>query len=484
MRRFFILLLTTAALTGCTTVGPDYKRPELAGVSGRWITPLPPGEVDQRWWQRLDDPQLNDLMDAALATNLDIRETQARLREARANRDAAVGRSLPEVRAMGSATEQRVSENGQLPVGNIPGFDPRYSLYDVGFDASWELDFWGANRRSVEAAGARAEQASARVDDVRLQVIAEVVRSYADLRTAQQREQLLRDTAVARAETARLYGLRFRAGESSRLEAEQAQQRADAAAAAVQEPRTATAAAIYRLGLLTGRAPEAWFPALSGSKPLPATPEIVAAGVRSELLQRRPDIRAAEAELAAATADIGVATADLYPRFSLLGSIGRQARTPGDLLESASTRFSIGPSFSWPIFSFGRVRAQIRAADASADAAMARYEKAVLGALASSESAANRYANALLTLRDRAAAVGRAQAVADLAELRFRRGEDDRIQALEARAALLAEQLQLEAVRAEVVGSFVALHKELGGGLTQSSGLGELPSSHRSGLTE
>lgn len=458
------LLLLSVLLAGCT-VGPNYQRPTIAAASGEWIAPLAPGEIDQLWWQRLGDSQLDQLAQQAVAANLDIREAQARLREARANRDAAVGRSMPEVVAEGSATEQRVSENGQLPAGNIPGFEPRYTLYDVGFDASWELDFWGANRRSIEAATARGDQAAARLDDVQLQVIAETVRSYADLRAAQMREQLLRDTAAARAETARLFSLRFRAGESSRLEAEQAEQRAAAAAAAIQEPRTATAAALYRLGLLTGRAPEAWLPALTPPKPLPATPEIIAAGVRSELLQRRPDIRAAEAELAAATADIGVAKADLYPRFSLLGSIGRQARTPGDLLESASTRFNIGPSFSWPIFSFGRIRAQIRATDARADAAAARYEKTVLGALASSETAANRYANSLLALRDREAAVTRAQAASELADLRFRRGEDDRIQALEAQAALLAERLQLEAARAEALSAFTAVHKELGGGV-------------------
>ncbi|URD60712.1 efflux transporter outer membrane subunit [Sphingomonas sp. KRR8] len=456
-------LLTMAALAGCT-VGPNYQRPVIAAAAGNWIAPLDQGAVDQRWWARLGDPQLDALVDAALAANLDLVEAQARLREARANRDAAAGKTLPEVKASGSAIEQQLSKNGQLPVGKIPGLSRRFSLFDVGFDASWELDLWGATRRSVEAASDRVRQSAAQRDSTQLQLVAEVARSYADLRAAQAREQALAAAADARGESARLTELRFRAGESSRLEANQAEQLAADARAALSEPRAAATAAIYRLGLLTARAPGAWLPALAPRAALPSPPALVPAGVRSELLQRRPDVQAAEAELAAATADVGVATADLYPRFSLAGSIGQQARHVGDLPSGGSTRFSIGPSFSWPIFNFGRIRAQIRAAKARADGAGARYERAVLTALNDSETAANRYANTRTAEEQRTAAVARARGAADLAALRFRRGEDDRLRLLDAQATLSAEELQLASAKADVLTAWIAFNKALGGG--------------------
>lgn len=417
--------------------------------------------------RHVGDPQLNALVDSALARNLDVREAQARLREARANRDAAVGRAFPDFRVTGSVAEQQLSANGQLPVANIPGFSREFSLFDLGFDASWEIDFWGRTRRSVEAANARGRQAEARLEDVRLQMVAETVRSYADFRSAQARSALLREDQRIRAEISELVDKRYRAGEASRLEAEQARQRASAAAAVLPEADASAAAALYRLGLLTGQPPEAVTAELSAVAPLPEAPALVAAGVRSEMLLRRPDVRAAEAELAAATADIGVAAADLYPRFSLMGSMGQQARDAGDLFNSASTRFSIGPSLSWPIFDFGRVRAQIRAADARADAAAARYEKAVLSALADSEAAANRFAGTIAMRADRGQALARAREAERLAELRFRRGEDDRLQLLEARSGRVAAAQQELAAKTDVLAAFTALTKALAGAIPE-----------------
>jgi len=196
---------------------------------------------------------------------------------------------------------------------------------------------------------------------------------------------------------------------------------------------------------------------------------MVAAGIRSELLQRRPDVRAAEADLVAATADVGTETANLYPRFALAGNVGQQARSLGDLAESGSTRFGIGPSFSWPIFSFGRIRAQVRAAGARADASAAAYEKAVLGALADSETAANRYAAAMNARDARESALGEARAAAALAGQRFQRGEDDRIQMLEAHSAALQAELLALAARADAAAAYVGFTKALGGGAKPAS---------------
>ncbi len=460
MRPLIFALMLSLLVTGCA-VGPAYRRPAAAANGAPWIAPVATDAVATEWWKALGDPALDALVSAALAHNLDIAEAQARLREARASRAVVQGRTLPEVRATGSANGQGVSENGQIPIGRIPGFQRDFSLFDLGFDASWEIDFWGAVKNSGAAAGARAEAARLRAEDTRLMIVAEVVRSYGDLRSAEARETVLRAEADLRAEAARLMGARFKAGESSRSDVDLTEQRAAGAVAVIPEAGASAAAARYRLALLMGRPPEAVeIPAGIA----PQVPALVPAGVRSELLQRRPDVRAAEADLIAATADIGVETANLYPRFSLTGNVGQQSKTVADLVSGASTRFAVGPSFSWPIFSLGRIRAQIRAANARADGAAARYEKAVLSALADSETAANRYGAALATRDSRAEAQRRSTAAADLAGLRFSRGEDDRLQLIEARSNALASEQALLAARADALSAYVAFAKALAGG--------------------
>ena len=454
--------LLLLGLAGCT-VGPDYDRPQPA-VAESWLEAATPGEVDPAWWNSFGDPQLTRLIERALASNPDLREAEARLAEARANRDAARGGRLPQARATGSATENVISENGQLPIANIPGFEREFSLFDLGFDASWELDFWGRNRRQVEAAEARAEAALWGQRDARVALGAELARNYVELRGAQAELALAEARVETHGELARLTALRFKAGEANRLEAEQAESQRSTAAAARDGLSAEAAGAAYRIAVLVGEPLEAVVPAVRERAPLPEPPRTIASGIRSELLQRRPDIRRAERELAAATADIGVATADLFPRFSLLGGLGQQARNPGDLLSSGSTRLSIGPSFSWPIFSGGRIRAQIRAADARTEAAAARYDGAVLAALADSEAAANRFANASAAATEARRALERETAAYRLATLRFEKGEDDRLALARAHLRLLDAQSRERDTAEARASAAISLYKALGGG--------------------
>ncbi len=454
--------LLVLALAGCA-VGPDYKRPEIV-VAPEWHTPTASGAVDLVWWRGLGDPLLTRLIEDAAAHNLDLREADARLREARANRDAARGGRLPELTAGASATKNRLSKNGQLPVANIPGFDRSFPLYDAGFDASWEIDLWGKTQRTIEAASARMEAADEARHDTLMRVTAEVARTYVELRGAQARLVSARADSDAQDGIARLVGERTRAGEAARFDLVRAQAQARATRSAIPALEADARGAAYRLALLTGRPPEALLDQLAPLQPLPRPPAQVLVGLRSDLLRRRADIRMAERELAAATADVGSATADLFPRISLLGSIGQQARSGDDLTSAGSTRFQIGPSLHWPIFSGGSIRAQIRAANARADAAGARYERAVLSALADSEAALNRYAAATTARHDREAARALSADALNLSTQRYKAGEDDLLVLLDAQSAYsLAERQSIEARVAELTEA-ISVYKSLGGG--------------------
>lgn len=462
MRRLFLAAPLLLGLGACTAVGPDYVAPQTAATP-KWLEPADPGAIDPAWWRQFGDPQLTGLIERALAEAPTLAEARARLAEARADRDATLGRRLPQVNASGSATTNRISENGQIPAGQTPGFPTGYDLFDIGFDSSWEIDFWGRREREGQAAQARVAAAEARVEDALVMLTGEIARTYIDLRSAQLQIVEAERNAVAASEIARLARLRYQAGEGNKLEADRADADAAGARESVAGIRAQASAAAYRLGSLVGAPPEDVVPALQESAPLPQTPETILAGLRSDLLRRRPDIRAAERDLAAASADIGVATADLFPRFSLVGGLGTQSRSVGGLADSGSLRFSIGPSFSWPIFAGGRIRAQIRAADARADVAAARYEKAIAEALADSESAINRYLAAQRSQTEVAYALAAQQSAFALAKTRLEAGEDDRLMLERAAREILSRERSLTNARTATAQAAVAVYKALGG---------------------
>lgn len=469
MRHLILSGLPILALMGCT-VGPDFVRPKPPGEHGAWLTPADTSPFDPAPWRSLDDPILSALIEKALAGNLDIAEAEGRLREARATRDATAGRALPSVDANGSAQRQQVSRNGQLPVGNIPGFERQFTLFDLGFDASWEIDLWGGTRRAIEASNRQVEAAGARANDVRLQIVAEVVRTYAELRASQQSLASARDDATAQEQIADLVLQRYQAGEAARFDDSRAEAQARTTAAAIPGLDADVRAATYALALLTGQPPEALAPSLLQPATLPLPPANVAVGLRADVLRRRPDIRAAEADLAAATANVGVETANMFPKFTLTGGLGQQARKAGDLFSLDSTHFQVGPSLTWPIFDAGRIRAQIRAADARAEQAGARYAKAVLGALSDSETAINRYAAALATVRERDAARAGSATSLDLAGQRYRAGEDDLLTLLDAQSTYSNADRGAVQARQQALEAYAALVKALGGGIADTAG--------------
>lgn len=451
-------------LAGCTTVGPDYQRPEFDPVlAANWLEPGDPRSVETEWWASFDDPALSSLIERLLADSPDVAEASARLRQARANRDAVIGRTVPQVDMTASATQNRISEEGQLPVSDIPGYSPEFSLFDIGFDANWEIDFWGRHVRSRQAAEARLESAAEARRDVIVQLTGELARAYVDLRQAQAEARMAQAAADASSELERLTRLRYEAGESSRIENAEATTYAQAQREAALRLEASARSAAYRVATIIGVLPESILPDLVSDSPIPEVPDTILVGLRSDLLARRPDVRRAERELAAHVADIGVATADLYPRFSVLGGLGFQSQSLDALPSDETLRFSIGPSFSWPIFSGGRIRAQIRVADAEADAAAARFEKSVAEALSETEDAINGFQAAGRRLQAAREAAAAAETRFRLAESRYQRGEDDKL-ALERQRLQLLEAMRLVALsEAARASSAATLYKALGG---------------------
>jgi NodT family efflux transporter outer membrane factor (OMF) lipoprotein len=463
------VLLAASALAGCT-VGPDYHAPAPRLAAG-WTGPATPGAAETgAWWTSLDDPLLDALVDEMLAANPSLREAQARLAEARAQRDAVRGGRLPQAQISATGSQVELSKNGQIPIGNIPGFSREFPLFDLGFDASWELDLWGRKTRQIEVAQARVGQAEMAAQGTRLQLVAELARAYVDLRLAQSEAALAGDALAERRRLADLTALLARAGEASAIEASRASADADNAQAAHANAQAAVRAAALRVAVLAGAAPEAMLPRLEAPAPIPAPPAAIAAGLPSDLLRRRPDIRAAERDLAAATAEAGVATADLFPRLTLSLGLGQQARAVGDLLDGDSTRLQAGGGLAWPLFRGGTTRALLRAANARTDQATARYDAAVIQALADSEAAINRFDRSLAALAASARAASHDSAAFDLAQQRRARGEDDALALARARLALLAARQRAEEARAAATEAAIGVHKALGGGWSGGAG--------------
>ena len=467
--------LAALLLAGCATVGPNYRRPDVA-VPAQYAEPhevqgLSHAELAS-WWQQFGDPQLDSLIARAIALNLDVLSATARIREARARELLAGARNLPTLDGQASATRQRISENAiPTPPGagapgsggsfGLPGSE--FSTFRLGLDASWEIDLFGGTRRGIEAAGARTGAAVWNRRDMQATAAAEVANAYFTLRTLQER------TANAQADLARqnreyqLRRARFEGGLINGIDVEQ--QRSDVAISAAELPtlRAQAEAQIHAIGLLTGTTPEALTAELSLARAIPASPAIPV-GLPSDLLRRRPDIRAAERDIAAATADVGVATAELYPRISLTAAPALVSTALASLLDWGSRSYSIGASLLWPLFDGGKARANIAVADSRQEQALIAYRRAVLVALKDVEDALSRTQADRERLADLARSHEAATRAEKLSQTRFRGGLATYSEVMTNQGKRLSVEKQMIETRGALARDSVALFKALGGG--------------------
>ncbi|MFZ4574449.1 MAG: efflux transporter outer membrane subunit [Phycisphaerales bacterium] len=462
-----VLIAGAAVLSGCRAVGPDYQRPSLAApdrfAGGAPDAAKPEQAADlARWWDRLGDPKLSTLIDRALAGNFDLRVAASRVREARALRGVAAAGNKPTLDATSGASRSRSSERAE----NAFGAEKEATSFDVGLDASWEIDLFGAVRRGVEAADADLAAAQEGGREVLVSLTAEVATSYVQLRSFQARIKVVEDAIRAQRDTVELLDSRLQAGLSAELELQQA-----TAQLALRESRlppliSGARRSMYRLAVLCGVAPAALVDELAEPGALPDPGTDLPLGAPSELLLRRPDLRRLERELAAATARIGVSTADLYPRLTLTGSFAFEAADPGKLFNMDARSWRIGPAVRWNLLDGGRTRRQVEAADERSRGALIAYESRFLIAMEEVENSLVSFTQEQSRRVHLARAVEANTRAVQLATDRYTSGVGGFLDVLDGQRSLYDADEDLVSSNTDVTLAYISIFRALGGGWT------------------
>ena len=457
-----LVAAAVAATLAACAVGPDYHRPAVQ-TAPTFVEAEPAVYSSEDrigpFWGQFNDDVLNSLVIEALAANHDLRIALAHLQQSRALRTQAMLDLLPTVTSQGGYTRQQYPAVESFGVGTL-----QQSYYNAGFDASWELDLFGRVRRGVEGARAQVEGQEATLHDAQVSVTAEVARTYFELRGEQAELAVLQRNAANQQQTVDLTNSLLDAGRGTELDTSRAKAQLDTTLASIPPLRASVEKSIHRLGVLTGREPDALSATLAVPGPVPDLPKMVAVGDPAGLLRRRPDIRVAERQLAASTAQIGVAVGDLFPKVTFTGNFGFAAGDLSALGSSPTKTFLIGPSISWPAFDLGRVRARIAGARAGADADLAAYQQTVLKALEETENALVAHARARDRLVQLTAAAQESASAAQIARARYEGGLVGFLDVLDAERAQLQAQDQLAQSRTDAATSLIAVYKALGGG--------------------
>lgn len=502
-------------LAGCT-VGPDFHAPN-ADVPTQWHDPQrtaasPTGasdtsvagsvptldtDPDPHWWRNFNDPALDALIERAARSNLDLQQAVLRIAEARTQVQSAAAQGLPDVRATGSYQREQLGAKGFLesdgvydkvnqlgapdsPVNAIaPGagatlqngannvlnqLTSPINLWQVGFDASWELDLFGRVRRSVEAANAQTSEAIESRNDALVSLEAEVAQTYMQLRGA----QALHDIAVSlvdqQREIVELTQSQAKVGLASELDVKSATAQLAQTQAQLPQYEQQIAQALNGLAYLVGEAPGALEAQLGTPAAVPPVPPVVPVGLPSTLARRRPDIRRAEASLHAATANVGVAVAQFYPDVSLTGQVGTRATNASDLSRWSHLFYSFGPSVSLPIFQGGALVSNLQMSKAQQAEAALDYRKTVLMALRDVDNALVVYRTDQARRDSLGDSVAAQQASFDLARDSYRKGITSFINVLDAERQLAQARQQYAQGTMQVSTDLVSLYKALGGG--------------------
>ncbi|WP_246356651.1 efflux transporter outer membrane subunit [Pyxidicoccus fallax] len=462
------MLGVLAALSGCS-VGPKFTKPEAA-LPQEWRTHDAAGvstqsEVDSAWWKSFGDPTLDKLVELAYRQNLPLQQAGLRIVEARAQLSILTGQQYPQVQvAFGSATAVGVSENA----ANTVLAERHFLDYQLGFDALWELDFWGKYRRGVEAGTAGLLASVADYQSGLVSLSAEVARTYVLIRTFEELIELGQQNVKLQEESLQIAESRFRNGATSELDVAQATTLLESTRATIPQLEIGLEQARNALSTLLGQPVGAVEALLEGPKQIPRAPEQVAVGVPAAVLRRRPDVRSAELYAAAQCARIGVAEAELYPSFTIFGSIGLRASSAGspsaNLFSLDSLFYAVGPRIVFPFLNYGRLKNGVRVEDARFQQLLVNYRNTVLKAAQEVADALVGYVKSQQALTFGRASVKAAQRSVEIAVVQYREGSVDYQRVLDAQRTLLEEQNQLAQTSSSIATSLVALYKALGGG--------------------
>jgi NodT family efflux transporter outer membrane factor (OMF) lipoprotein len=465
-------------LTACA-VGPNYHapRPDLppqfaavAGAAPAAATTAATAVDLAAWWRALNDPELDSLVDRAIASNLDLEIALTRLQQARTYEAVVVGHALPEVdasagegRGTGSDLTRGRAEQPLRSADNSSGLEHINSL--EGFDAVWEIDVFGKYRRAIEAARFDAQAAAAARYNVITTVIADVVRAYIDLRGYQIQVGVLHQASDVLRESLRIVNIRYERGITNELDVALATRELNTLSAEIAPEEAQVSAAQYALAALLGEYPENIVQELKKADLIPSMPGAAAPGVPLDLLKRRPDIQQAERELAASTARIGVATADLFPQVALVGAIGsQQGQVPGSTGTVGKHIWSFGPAAVWPLLDFGALDAEVDIADLQAHIGLMNYRQTILNAVQEVDTAADGYSAQQARLSDLELAMLAGQRAVELATKRYNRGLTDFLNVVDAERQYYDIQAQYASAQIAQGEQFVQLYKSLGGG--------------------
>ncbi|MBO9519214.1 MAG: TolC family protein [Porphyrobacter sp.] len=462
-RSFTLASLSALALAGCA-VGPDYvaNSPHPA-ASGPFIStgapPVSASPLPADWWRLYDDPVLDGLIADALSANTDVRQAAARIERARAGLRGARADRLPQTSIEAGGSYSRLSESQVSP-----GADRQSWGYDAGFEVGYELDLFGRVGRSVEAARADLAASQADADAVRVIVVADTTRAYADAASGAARLEVARDIVRLLDQSLALATRRHDAGLETGLAVAQIATLREQRAAEIPAIEAERQAALFRLATLTGRAP-AELPAIAGERSIGLEiHDPIPIGDGAALLARRPDIRAAERRLAADTARIGVATADLYPRITLGAGIGSVGPDIGDLFTGGPLNWVLGSLLSWGFPNQEPARARIAAAEADTQGSLAAFDGTVLQALEETETALSNYARALERRAALQSASQQAERTVRIISAQQREGTINSLARLDAERTLAEARAQLASQDALVSRTQIDLFRALGGG--------------------
>ena len=468
---FWMVGLCLLTASGCM-VGPNFQPPKASVPPGWTGTTTAPATAPAsqpatgaapadlaRWWTTFDDPTLNSLVDRAIQSNLDLRQAEARLLQARAARGVAFSALRPTLNANASFLRSRTGS--VTPAGPVASTG---NLWQFGLDAAWEIDAFGGLRRNLESADAGIQAAIEDRRDTLVTLLGEVALDYIQLRGFQQQIVIAQDNLKAQRHTAELTRQRKLGGFVSALDVANADALVATTASTIPVLEASAGQAIYSLSVLLAKEPAALVKELTPPSRIPATVPAIPLGLPSDLLRRRPDIRRAEAQLHAATAQIGVATADLFPKFNLAGSGAFQANKIGSLTDFASRMWAINPSASWTLLDAGGIRSNIDLQTAIMQQALLTYQQTVLTALQDVENALIAYAKEQEHYKVLAEAVAANRKAVQLATTLYVQGLTDFLSVLDSQRSLFAsEDAQVQSAR-NLSTDLVALYKALGGG--------------------